>query len=152
MDDEGITNVYIDSILSQCTYYRGVFSCDNIPKTLSSIESFAIVCNLSKEDEKGSHFVCIIAFPKYILYIDSFGVPCVEETIKQFLSSLGRPVFYNARVLQSSKSFFCGYFCILFVLYHENQKTNFKLCFNSDNLLTNDAACVRYICKLLENK
>lgn len=150
MEAEGITNVYIDSILKSCSYYRGIYSCDTIPKNLCDIDHFGIVCNLSKEEETGTHFISIIVFPKYVFYIDSLSGTCLNPDINKFLASLQKPVFFNSKTIQSPSSLFCGFFAILFILYFEAYR-NFKLQFDSE-LNNNDKICIKYLCTLLANK
>ena len=58
MEEEGISNVYIDHLMNKISSsFRGTFSIDNIP-TFDD-ESFSLIVNLSKENEKGSHFIAI---------------------------------------------------------------------------------------------
>ena len=56
----GLTNKYIENlvhILDISNSFKGVFSSDNIP--LFSDYNVSLICNLSKSNEKGSHFVAI---------------------------------------------------------------------------------------------
>jgi hypothetical protein len=141
----GITNKYIESILlEQCSdNFKGVFSSDNVPHHLAATNQFSIICNLSKENEKGSHFISIIAFEDYVFYIDSFGLPCYESSLKKFLSKTSRPIFFNTVQIQDFSSNFCGFYCMLFVLYF-NARVKKKMTF-SNNLSLNDSICVNYI-------
>ena len=147
----GLTNTYIHNFLStQSSHYKGVFSSNNIDKDLKYLKRFSIVCNLSKYGEIGSHFVSIISFPDYVFYIDSLGLPCIAPSICAFLSSLNKSVFINTRQFQQETSIYCGFYCIMFVLYYD-KKRNFQLNFNSalmrDN---NDAKCIMYVRKLIK--
>ena len=80
----GITNIAIDQILSSCGTFYGTFSADSIPRELATRTRFSIICNLSKINEVGTHFVTIIVYEKCVLYIDSFGLPCFNSNIKEF--------------------------------------------------------------------
>lgn len=147
---EGVSNHYIDSVLKPiCANYCGVFSANNIPISLRKKKVFSIVCNLSNEGQAGSHFVTILSFPNYVIYIDSLGLPCIIEPISNFLSRLNKPVFYNTTQIQSAKSKFCGFYCILFVLLYD-RKPNIKLSFTRKNLMLNDERCVEYITQILK--
>ena len=145
----GISNRYIESILfPSCKYFRGVFSANTIPLVLTNCETFSLVCNLSKVEEEGSHFVSILASRSHVLYIDSLGLPCIVKEISSFLQKLDRPVFYNVTPIQAVTSKFCGFYCILFILHHGRQ--NVQLKFGSKNLEENDNLCINYIHQLLK--
>jgi hypothetical protein len=146
--DGGLTNIYIESVLSErCINFKGVFSCDNIPQHFAKLDQFSIICNFAKENETGSHFVSIIAFKEYVLYIDSFGIPCFNPSLQLFLSKTLRPIMFNTIQIQDFTSNFCGFYCILFVL-HFNAQVRTKMTF-SNNLPENDAICLKYIKTLL---
>jgi len=147
--ETGISNFYVTSILKPtCETFHGVFSADTIPTQLLQRDIFSIVCNLSKVDEPGSHFVTIISQPHKIFYIDSLGLPCVTPAIDKFLRKLRKPVFFNRRQIQHVSSKFCGFYCILFVLYFDRKETS-PLRFESTNLLLNDRVCVKKIQEIL---
>lgn len=116
-----ISNISIDEILTVCPTFCGTFSANNAPPILHNREYFSIVCNLSNEGEKGSHFVTIIAFPSYVYYIDSFGKPSMGG-VNSFLSRLNRPVFFNTKKIQDVTSNSCGLYSILFVLFFNASK------------------------------
>lgn len=145
---EGVTNHYIESILKPvCKNFLGVFSANTIPKKLTLLKEFSIVCNLSKVGEKGSHFVTIVVQPNVTLYIDSLGLPPFVPEICSFLQQLRRQLFYNPHQIQDSSSKFCGFFCILFVLYFSSTAT--PLIFEEKDLLSNDTLCVKKIKEML---
>jgi hypothetical protein len=150
----GLTNSYVESVLlAKTKYFRGVFSADSIPSSLYRSRNifFSIICNLDKQNEKGSHFISIICFPTHVLYIDSFGLPCYTKDILYFMTALDRPVLYNKTQVQSFDSDFCGFYCMLFVLYFEKVMTcvhQTKIVFSTD-LLSNDITCINEIKKRL---
>ena len=146
---EGVSNHFITSILEPtCEDFRGVFSADTIPVLqLLQYDTSSIVCNLSKVGERGSHFVTIICQPNRVLYIDSLGLPSLVPAINSFLLKFKKPIFCNSRQIQDAASKFCGFYCILFVLYFNRPATPLR--FESANLLLNDQLCVKKICELL---
>ena len=84
MEEEGISNVYIDHLMNKISSsFRGTFSIDNIP-TFDD-ESFSVIVNLSKENEKGSHFIAISSSKNKIVYFDSFGIPNTILSLKKYL-------------------------------------------------------------------
>jgi hypothetical protein len=148
--DNGVTNKYIDSILfKHCKHFCGTFSSDNIPNNLKNVDNFSIVCNLANEREAGTHFVCIISKSDYVLYIDTFGLPCYVNSIREFLHALGKPIFFNDKAVQAVYSNFCGFFCILFVLHFDESKHGRRKIIFSQNLFENDAVCIREIKNIL---
>lgn len=148
MNSEGITNIYIQYILSKyCTNFGGVFSSDTIPRKLAEQDEFGIVVNLSDADDKGTHFIAVVSLKTHTLYIDSYGQPCEDDDICNFLSKLDKPVYYNTRQIQSYESNFCGFFSMLFVLHYCN-KSSLSLKF-SKKLVKNDDLCISYLCRIL---
>lgn len=145
----GISNHYITSVLNpSCVNFRGVYSANTIPLRLLKVDVFSIVCNLSKVDEPGSHFVAVIVQPQEIFYMDSFGSPCITPEIVGFLKKINKPVVYNTRQIQDFSSKLCGFYSILFVLYFDADN-GVPLVFDYKNLLQNDVTCVKKICEIL---
>lgn len=151
---EGLDNIYInESLKPLCSDFKGVFSCDSIPEYLGSLNRFSFVCNLSKEGEKGSHFVTIIARDNCTLYIDSLGQPCTNQEISRFINGRGQGVsIYSSSILQHPLSVFCGYYCIFNVLlFDANNSYREKFKFSNDDLYANDKSCLNYIKILVHN-
>ena len=147
---EGITNKYIESVLNPvCNNFIGVFSSDTLPTNLKK-EHFSLVCNLSKAEAIGSHFITIIGQSGKVLYLDSFGLPCIVKEIQRFLKMLNQPILQNAKQIQDIESKMCGFYCILFCMYYDKLKFNFQLAFDDSKLLINDKLCVKYIKQLLK--
>lgn len=147
---EGLTNVYIDSVLFKCcpNFFRGTFSSNSIPKELSQLTQYAVVVNHSKDFEPGTHFVCIVSFRTHVLYLDSYALPCTNDDICSFLLDQNKTILHNENRLQHAESNFCGFYCIFWVLYFSHRNT-VSAKFSSD-LMANDKLCIQYICKLLE--
>lgn len=146
---DGLSNTFINKILSRkCMLYKGVFSANNIDIVLSKLSDFSIVCNLSNFAEKGSHWITIIAKSNFVIYIDPFGLSCINATIRNFLTDCKRPVFYNTKTIQSPSSNFCGMYAIMYCLYFD-QDRKFNLYFDCENILGNDELCLLYINKMI---
>ena len=147
----GISNLYIESILKPtCSDFLGVFSANTIPSVLLQYNNFSVVCNLSGVGERGSHFISIISLDDRVLYIDSLGLTCTVLEIINFLTKLGKPVFYNSQQVQDFSSNFCGFYCILFILYVNHPCS--PVSFHDNQLLLNDDICVAKICEILNKK
>ena len=150
MANEGITNLFINNLLFKfSSIYKGCFSSDNFPKNLK--QPFAIIINLSKHDKPGTHFICIIENKKQIFYFDSFGINCFVPSICHFLFSKHKEIIQNKITIQHHSSLFCGFFCILFVLFMEKNEFNLQKFQNkfSSNLIKNDYLCINEIKKEL---
>ena len=58
MNQNGISNIYIDHLMDKISYsFRGTFSADNIPKFED--RWFSLIINLSNEGQIGSHFIAL---------------------------------------------------------------------------------------------
>ena len=158
MSEFGLTNRYLEELLFPRTkYFKGVFSCDNIP-IYPIRKPFTIIVNLSHENEMGSHFISIFIARKKVIYFDSLGLPCINPHIKNYLryysSRNGRvKTVQNEMQFQCLNSFFCGYYCALFVLLMERGMT-FKRFLNlfSKHCNENDSVVIdllKYIFTLL---
>ena len=176
----GILNTYIDAVLKTCplSRYKGVYSCDNVPGSLAKDEYFNIICNLDKVGEPGSHFVAIIGRPEGVLYFDPLGLSNCNEHLQRFLELASvwgdkrpkqqqqqqqqqqrrrrRRLFTQGEPIQHPLSPFCGYHCLLMVLYHDRDDHGVVLrgfapttrgC--NTELHKNDAVCLRYIDKFI---
>ena len=149
---EGITNI---TVLRFCTlvcnkfYFRGVFSADRIPRTLSQRKNFVAIVNLAGSREYKGHFVTLVGSSKSVYYVDSYGLPSVDSRVNYFLKLCNRPVLFNLRQIQHFDSAYCALYAILFALYFE-KKAPFRLKFKRRSLLDNDKLCCTYIRKLID--
>ena len=142
--DLGITNDFIHDITAEiCSkIYQGLYPANEIPPKLAKKTDFSIIVNV------GRHFVSIIACESYIIYIDPFGIPCLEPFTATFLKKCKRPILYNKKPIQSVKSKYCGLYAVLFVLYYDPPIVKIKMKFDN-NWEKNDQRCISYIKKLL---
>lgn len=163
----GISNLDIEEILfsekaqsfmNNCTAigFSGVFSSNNLPSKLIKKNCFSLICNLSRDTEPGTHFITIIFYSTYIFYIDSLGLPCLNKDVRNYLDHFNLPIMCNSQQIQDSQSVFCGFFCILFILFYEARRDDKKklvaLEWNTklDCLKLNDEKCIQNICDLLK--
>ena len=84
MEEEGISNIYIDSLMNKIsrTFY-GTFSIDNIPEINNDV--FSVIVNLSKRNEKGTHFIAVSSRKNKIIYFDSLGNQNINLTLTKYL-------------------------------------------------------------------
>ena len=159
---EGISNIEIDDFLKDARIknYKGVYSCNKLPckAEVQSWTDFCIICNLSKENETGTHFIAIASFQNVIYYLDSLALNAtIHNYIKKFIAELNKDFIVTlASPIQEKNSEHCGYYTIFFCLYYANQFSTSSGInnrkdinkFSSTNLLLNDSICINNIKKL----
>ena len=92
MEEGGISNMYIDNLMEKISSsFRGTFSIDKIP--MFKEEKFSIIVNLSKENEKGTHFIGISVSENVVVYFDSYGLETIDLTIEKYLKKYGKKFF-----------------------------------------------------------
>ena len=134
--------------------FLGVYPADCIPAKFANRGRFAIIVNLGRwrrEEERGvvGHFVAIVAEGDSVAYIDSFGQDCFQPDVRDFLRRCKRPIRHNNRQVQSFDSMACGFYALLYMLYFTGQH-RFRLTFSKKNLRANDAKCVMYLHKIID--
>ena len=143
MEEEGISNVYIDDLMNKISKtFCGTFSIDNIPVIGNDV--FSVIVNLSKQNEKGTHFIAMTKLKGKIIYFDSFGNPNIDIALEKYLKTYEKQIIYSNNQLQNIFSSHCGFYCIAFILSIENNITfnEFLRKFNRKNLYLNDYICV----------
>ena len=125
-DKSGLTNEDLEKMSKKIlgNNFLGVFPCDSTPET-SRKKNFSVIFNLSKHNENGTHFVAILKTKKSLIYFDSYGKICDNKYILYFLKKHSSVYTFNNFQIQSSTSFFCGIYCLGFLL--ACQKLNFSL-------------------------
>jgi len=97
--------------------YLGTFPIDKLPVKLKYPSGF--ILNNQKSNEPGEHWIAIY-FDKHkkCEFFDSFGNSPNYYNLQNYLKkvSKGHKTF-NKKKLQSDYSSFCGYYCILFLLF-----------------------------------
>jgi hypothetical protein len=150
---DGITNKYLESLSKKILLnFIGVFPCDIQPE-INGINCFSLIFNESKHDEEGTHFIAIYANKNYVYYFDSLGLKLENDFIKMFLYSCGRKVRSENIQIQSFDSSFCGFFCLFFLMYMEQDNAKFKKFysfFNHSNLSMNNAIVTDLITMLIK--
>ena len=115
MEEGGISNMYIDNLMEKISSsFRGTFSIDKIP--MFKEKNFSIIVNLSKENEKGTHFIGISLLKNVIVYFDSYGVETINLTIEEYLKKYRKKIIHSNIQLQHLLSSHCGFFCISCIL------------------------------------
>ena len=113
----------IGGILSQLPWtkdsFHGVYASDTMPKKWIKRRPCNFVVNLSKEDQRGSHWVAIhLDADGYGEYFCPYGFPPLTKTLLDFLNhQTKRKWTYNSRQLQSAFTSMCGGYCIFYLMY-----------------------------------
>ena len=112
-----LTNTEINEYYKNEPRFNGVYSRDNLPKT---IKKGAYVINLDEYKNTGTHWVSLVVKPKYTVYFDSFGIEHIPKEINKFINN---NIKSNIFRIQAYDSIMCGYFCIEFINYMLKGKT-----------------------------
>ena len=107
MPSHRLTNFQIQKYYQNEPRFNGVFSRNNLPKT---IKDGAYVINLDEYVYVGTHQIALFYNKNEIVYVDSFGVEHVPEEIKEFVWN--KNIIANIFRAQANDSVICGYFCI----------------------------------------
>ena len=96
MNQNGISNIYIDQLMNKISWsFRGTFSANNIPKF--NDKYFSSIVNLSNEGETGTHFIAIFITENKILYFDSLGSFQINPNIKTLFRNLQKTNFIRPK-------------------------------------------------------
>ena len=76
-----LTNFEIEEYYKNESRFNGVYSRDNLPKT---IKNGGYGINLDKYADVGTHWIALCVKNNEITYFDSFGVEHVPKEIKRF--------------------------------------------------------------------
>ena len=109
-----LTNIEINEYYKNEPRFNGVYSRDNLPKTIrskelgSAVKKGAYVINLDEYENTGKHWIALFVKPKYTAYFDSFGVEHIPEEINKFIGN--NDIKSNIFRIQAYDSIMCGYF------------------------------------------
>ena len=113
-----LTNFEIAEYYENEPRFNGVYSRDNLPKT---IKKAAYVINLDEYADRGTHWIALYVKNKKVVYFDSFGVEHVPKEIIKLIKN--KDIMVNIFRLQAYDSIMCGYYCIEFINYILKSKT-----------------------------
>jgi len=144
----GLSNIFINNLMSdKDLLFKGVYSVNEItPIYLQPNES--IIVNLSNNYEPGSHFIAFYRKNNTLIYFDSLCFFLLDNNLKSFILKHKLNFEYNKIAIQDVNSSFCGYYCILFILYIKDHKLSeyINLFFISKPLLPiNDFLVLKYM-------
>ena len=82
MPSHPLTNFEIKEYYKNERRFNGVYSRDNLPKT---IKNGAYVINLDEYEDIGTHWIALYVKDNEITYFDSFGVEHVPKEIEKII-------------------------------------------------------------------
>ena len=113
--ENGLSNIFLTNYIPpRCKYFVGVFSSDDLPSDSLELPC-CLIANLSKRNQKGSHFVAMYIDGKnQLYYFDSFGVlpPIWNKCLMKFLRPwIEKNSFRSilSHSIQDFRSLFCGW-------------------------------------------
>lgn len=118
--------------------FQGVFPCDKLPRKITL--PIALVINLSKSNQPGSHWVSLYIDHKGSAeYFCSMGFRVKNYYIETFLKKNCKSITCNTQQLQHITSNYCGLYAVSFIIYKLQGGTlnSFKKKF-SKNTIIND--------------
>jgi hypothetical protein len=156
--ERGVTIGLLDSFLKKAcggynSYYKGTFTADMIPKNLTLQNRFQLVVNTSRSDEslsKVGHFIVIEGHPRFITFIDPFGLPCTQNDIQTFINSCNRRSYHSTTPIQHPSSMFCPLYCALFIIYY-HVNPSWQMSFSKVDTSVNEENCMRQLNRLLRD-
>ena len=105
-----LTNFEITDYYENEPRFNGVYSRDNLPKT---IKDGAYAINLDEYADVGTHWVASYVKNNEVIYFDSFDVEHVSKEIKRFIGH--KDIKTNILRIPANNSIMCGYFCTGFI-------------------------------------
>ena len=96
-------------------------------------KDWAYIINLDEYSDIGTHWVALHAHNNYVTYFDYFGVEHIPKEIKAFINS--KNIITNNFRRQPYDSTMCGYFCIGFIDFMLEGKTEYTNLFPPNNLM-----------------
>ena len=131
-----------------------MFAKDNIP--ISNKLPASYIINLSKFNQKGTHWIAVYVSENYVFIFCSFGMNYLNDgTLLSFLNSyVNKKIVCNYLQIQSITSSTCGLYVILFIFFMARKFTykEFLSLFDFNNYLTNDDAIESYFSSIYNVK
>ena len=153
--ENATSNIFLYDCMKRFSWscFWGVFSSNDIPTQLHATSEFNIICNLSRKEEQGTHFIALIRKNNVLMYLDPLALYIeLNDDISQFISLCNcSEVIKLTTPVQHWKSWYCGYFCLFFVLYYSDNIVCTKLKqFENENIRKNDCICLHNLSHIFE--
>ena len=141
MSPDLLTNFEIKEYYEKDPRFNGVYSRDNLPKT---IKNGAYVINLDEYADIGTHWIALYVKNNEVIYFDSFGVEHVPKEIKRFIGHKSTKT--NIFRMQVDNSIMSRYFCIGFIdfMFAGKSLINFTSVFSPFDFKKNNRIILDY--------
>ena len=135
-----LTNFEIQKYYENELRFKGVFSRDNLHKTISG----AYVINVDEHADTATHWMALFCVRDEVTYFDSFGVEHILKEIKEFIGN--KNIKANIYRVQGNDSVMCGYFYIGFIDFMLAGKTltDYTALFSPYDFNKNDQIILSY--------
>jgi hypothetical protein len=112
--------------------FIGAFAYDELPKSFKKLPA-CFICNTQKRSERGEHWLAFYYDQNGNCdFFDSYGLPPSFFNLETYLENTSVKWTWNRKTIQGSSNF-CGFYCILFLLFKIRNKTlNFFDYFTND--------------------
>ena len=126
--------------------YLGTFALDKLPQKVRYPS--CLIVNNQKSTEPGEHWVAIyFGKNKKAEFFDSFGNSPHTFGLEKYIQNNSLTMKFNRIKLQSDFSLFCGYYCVLYLIYKcKGYSLNYFLKL-FDNPIDNDKIFLKLIKK-----
>jgi hypothetical protein len=132
LKSNALSDTDIKKILKSQGVNVQIYMKDELPSKLKQ-DFYVINLANAKDDNNGTHWVCMYYTPNRTYYFDAYGFPAALEVDK-----IIRPYIYNTKDLQSYSSTACGFYCIAFILFMNLNKNKLEGFMKFINLFSND--------------
>jgi hypothetical protein len=115
-----MNTIQIDKIMKKHYFtnkiYLGTFAIDKLPIEVKYPS--CLIVNNQKSSEEGEHWIAIyFGKNKQAEFFDSFGNPPKRFGLDKYINKHSSRMTFNKIKLQSNYSLFCGYYCLLYLIY-----------------------------------
>ena len=142
----------INKILMKDSFTKKIFkntlARDELPKTVKYPSCYVI--NTKPRSHEGEHWLAVFYDKNKIGYFfDSYGFNPSRYDLENFMNKTSEKWYYNKKRIHGLSTY-CGYYCVLFILF-KSRKLNFFSNFTS-NYLLNDKKIYDLINLFKKNK
>ena len=120
--------------------FCGVIPIDYLPKT-RLLKTCSFIVNTEDSSKPGKHWIVIYApLNGFVEYFDPFGLKPTKSEILEFMKINGNNFIYNPHQIQASSSYYCGLFCLFYILLRSRRISMLKIIkfFNEHSNLNDD--------------
>ena len=144
------TNLWINNIMKDIPSFIGVYSLDNV-KQPEYYPSYTII-NFSPSQSTGTHFIAVLFISELVcVYFDPLNLIYIPQEIKQYMVQNSNYIYIIDYPIQNLLSGYCGFFCILVILFVVNQIPIYEgLRIFPKMSLQNDNKCIAVLVKLFK--